>query len=189
MAVTGSAPISITNLVTEFGGSAPHSLTEYYRGGSLVPNGPAANNSIPTSGAISLTNFYGATNTQTTGNYTITIGTSFIGLGVTVHGFNAYGQAGSYGAISTNTIGFSGFNVTIGGVNESIYDQLTFYVLGHVANSGWISMTLGGTTFNRTAGSYGQGNSAYFGGNYTLWIWNTSNVIATSGTVTVSWTG
>jgi hypothetical protein len=59
MAVTGSAPISITDLVTEFGGSAPHSLTEYYRGGSLVPD-TAANASVPTSGAISLTQFYGA---------------------------------------------------------------------------------------------------------------------------------
>jgi hypothetical protein len=188
MAVTSSAPISITDLVTEFGGSAPHSLTEYYRGGSLVPNN-SANQNVPTSGAISLTNFYGATDTQTTGNYTITIGTGTIGLGVSVHGFDAYGQTGSYGAISTNTIGFSGFNVTIGGVNESIYDQLFFYVLGHVGNSGWISMTLGGTTFNRTAGSYVQANSASFGGNYTLWSWSTSNVIATSGTVTVSWTG
>jgi hypothetical protein len=186
MAVTGSAPISITDLVTEFGGSAPHSLTEYYRGGSLVPD-TAANASVPTSGAISLTQFYGASVASTTGNYTITIGAGTIGLGVTVHGFDAYGQTGSYGAISTNTIGFSGFNVTIGGVNESIYNSLTFYVIGHVGNSGWTSMTLGGTTFNRTAGSYAQGNSASFGGNYTRWSWSTSNVIATSGTVTVSW--
>ena len=79
MAVTSSAPIDIGDLVTEFGGDAPHSLTEYYRGGSLVPN-ITANNGVPTSGAISLTDFFGATDTQTTGDYTITIGSGIIGL-------------------------------------------------------------------------------------------------------------
>ena len=187
MAVTSSAPISITDLVTEFGGDAPHSLTEYYRGGSLVPN-TTANNSVPTSGAISLTNFFGATNTQTTGNYTIGIAASIIGLGISVFGFNANGQAGSFGSISTNTIDFSGFDVTIGGVYASS-GQLFFYVTSHVDNSGWISMTLGGTTYNRTDASYAQANSSFFGGDYTSWIWGASSAIATSGTVTVSWTG
>jgi len=189
MAVTSSAPIDIGDLVTEFGGDAPHSLTEYYRGGSLVPN-ITANNGVPTSGAISLTDFFGATDTQTTGDYTITIGSSFIGLGVTVHGFDAYGQAGSFGSISTNTIGFDGFNVTIGGVYESQYNQLTFYVTSHVDNSGWISMTVGGTAFNRTDASYLQGNDSFFGGNFTSWGWGSSgDVIGSSGTVTVSWLG
>jgi len=59
MALQGSGAISIGNLATEFGGGAPHSLTEYYRGGGLVPN-TSQNNGVPTSGAISLTNFYGA---------------------------------------------------------------------------------------------------------------------------------
>ena len=189
MAVTSSAPIDIGDLVTEFGGSAPHSLTEYYRGGSLVPN-TTANNSVPTSGAISLTDFFGATDTQTTGDYTITIGGSFIGLGVGVTGFDANGQVGSFGSISTNTIDFSGFDVTIGGVYESQYDQLTFYVTSHVDNSGWISMTVGGTVFNRTDASYTQANSSFFGGDYTRWLWSSSgDVIGSSGTVTVSWLG
>jgi hypothetical protein len=187
MAVTSSAPIDIGDLVTEFGGDAPHSLTEYYRGGSLVPN-TTANASVPTSGAISLTNFFGATDTQTTGNYTIGIGGSFIGLGVGVTGFDANGQVGSFGSISTNTIDFSGFDVTIGGVYATS-SQLRFYVTSHVDNSGWISMTLGGTTYNRTDASYAQANSSYFGGNYTIWTWSASNAIGSSGTITVSWLG
>lgn len=52
--------ISINTIVGEFGGTAPHSLSEYYRGGGLVPNTPT-NSAIPTSGDISLGNFYGAT--------------------------------------------------------------------------------------------------------------------------------
>lgn len=58
MAVTSSGQITINNLVAEFGGSAPHSLSEYYGGGSLVPAG--ANPNVPTSGEIEIGDFYGA---------------------------------------------------------------------------------------------------------------------------------
>ena len=54
-------PISVTTIVTEFGGTVPHSLSEYYRGGGLVPNSPT-NAAIPTSGQIAMGNFYGAAN-------------------------------------------------------------------------------------------------------------------------------
>ena len=35
MPIQGSGAISISDLVGEFAGQAPHSLTEYYRNGSL----------------------------------------------------------------------------------------------------------------------------------------------------------
>ncbi len=54
-------PISMNTIATEFGGTVPHSLSEYYRGGGLVPNSPT-NTAIPTSGQISMGNFYGAAN-------------------------------------------------------------------------------------------------------------------------------
>lgn len=53
--------ISINTIVTEFGGTAPHAISEYYRGGPLVANAPV-NAAIPTSGQIALSNFYGASN-------------------------------------------------------------------------------------------------------------------------------
>jgi hypothetical protein len=53
--------ISINTIVAEFGGTAPHSLSEYYRGGGLVPNTPG-NAAIPTSGQIAIGNFYGSAN-------------------------------------------------------------------------------------------------------------------------------
>ena len=56
--------ISINTIATEFGGSVPHGINEYYRGGGLVPNIPA-NSNIPTSGQIALSNFYGGTNRST----------------------------------------------------------------------------------------------------------------------------
>jgi len=53
--------ISMTTIATEFGGTVPHSLSEYYRGGGLVPNSPG-NAAIPTSGQIAMGNFYGSAN-------------------------------------------------------------------------------------------------------------------------------
>lgn len=62
MPIPGPGPsISMTTIATEFGGTVPHSLSEYYRGGGLVPNTPG-NAAIPTSGTISMGNFYGSSN-------------------------------------------------------------------------------------------------------------------------------
>lgn len=54
------SPLSLSEIQAEFGGSNPISLSEYYRGGGLVPNGPTQNNGIAASGAISLGGFYGS---------------------------------------------------------------------------------------------------------------------------------
>jgi len=62
MAIPGpGTAISMTTIATEFGGTVPHSLSEYYRGGGLVPNSPI-NAAVPTSGQIAIGDFYGATN-------------------------------------------------------------------------------------------------------------------------------
>lgn len=58
MALPTSGTISINALKTEFG-SSNNSLSAYYRGGGIVPDTPT-NASVPTSGVISLFNFYGA---------------------------------------------------------------------------------------------------------------------------------
>lgn len=49
MAIKTSGPLSMTEIVAEFGGAAPHSLSEYY----------GATAGIPTSGAIAFNQFYG----------------------------------------------------------------------------------------------------------------------------------
>ena len=54
-----SGVISLADIQAEFGGSNPIAITEYYRGGGLVPD-YYSNQSIPTSGQISLSQFYGA---------------------------------------------------------------------------------------------------------------------------------
>ena len=58
MAIVGSGAVSLGALQTEFGGSNPISMSEYYRSGAYVGS---SNTGVPTSGAVSLSNFYGAT--------------------------------------------------------------------------------------------------------------------------------
>jgi hypothetical protein len=62
MAIPSSGAISLTTVQTEFGGSNPISLSEYYAGGAYVPAGTSGTyGAVPSSGAISLRNFYGTT--------------------------------------------------------------------------------------------------------------------------------
>ena len=55
MTLPSSGPISISQIAAEFGGTAPHSLSEYYG----VATG------VPSSGTIDLADFYGTSNTIT----------------------------------------------------------------------------------------------------------------------------
>jgi len=62
MAIPGpGVPLSVNDIATEFGGTVPHGLNEYYRGGGLVPNTPG-NSAIPVSGRIAVGDFYGSAN-------------------------------------------------------------------------------------------------------------------------------
>ena len=57
MALPNSGSISLADIQTEFGGSNPIGLNEYYRNGSYVtPN----NTNVPTSGLIDFNDFYGS---------------------------------------------------------------------------------------------------------------------------------
>tara|TARA_R100001163_G_scaffold13496_1_gene12488 strand:+ start:2275 stop:3222 length:948 start_codon:yes stop_codon:yes gene_type:complete len=58
----GSA-LSLSAIQTEFGGSNPISMSEYYAGGSNVPSGTTGDaGNIPSSGAIAVSQFYGSSN-------------------------------------------------------------------------------------------------------------------------------
>ena len=61
MALPGSGTISLTDIATEYGGtgSAPHSLSEYYRGGDNVPDNATTQNVPETGNKIDLADFYG----------------------------------------------------------------------------------------------------------------------------------
>tara|TARA_Y100000385_G_scaffold232364_1_gene244806 strand:- start:506 stop:1600 length:1095 start_codon:yes stop_codon:yes gene_type:complete len=57
MPLPTSGQITMEQIKTEFGGSNPINLSDYYRNGSYVTSN---NTNVPTSGQISLNNFYGA---------------------------------------------------------------------------------------------------------------------------------
>jgi hypothetical protein len=64
MAIPSSGQIALSTVQTEYGGSNPISLSEYYSGGANVPSGISGNNgTIPTSGEIQMGDFRGSENT------------------------------------------------------------------------------------------------------------------------------
>jgi hypothetical protein len=80
MAIVSSGQVALTDLQTEFGGSAPTALSEYYRGGSVgVPSSVSA---VPTSGEIRLSNFYG-TQSALIAATNVTVSTQDLFLGPT----------------------------------------------------------------------------------------------------------
>lgn len=64
MALPGpGVPLSLSDIQTEFGGANPIGLNEYYAGGAYVPAGTTGTyGAVPSSGTISIQNFYGTTN-------------------------------------------------------------------------------------------------------------------------------
>ena len=84
MAIPGpGTAISMTTIATEFNGTTPYSISQYYRGGGKVPNTPV-NVNVPTSGTISLGNFYGSANSNIV---TITLSSN-------VYNYNLYANRG-----------------------------------------------------------------------------------------------
>jgi hypothetical protein len=56
MVLQASGAISLADIQTEFGGTNPISMDEYYVGGTYVPSGTTV---LPTSGTIGMNSFYG----------------------------------------------------------------------------------------------------------------------------------
>jgi hypothetical protein len=68
MALPSSGALSLDDIQTEFGGSNPIGINEYYAGGGLVPPGTSGTNGpVPSSGEISINNFYGTAQLVPTG--------------------------------------------------------------------------------------------------------------------------
>lgn len=169
MAVTGSGIIKFSNIQTEFGGSNPISLSEYYRGGAYTTTN---NTGVPTSGAISLSQFYGTT--AYVADYTPT----------------AVDWATFYGSDSSGSglVSASNASKTITGINETItlqlkttdgyctksgtgtiYSNIIIYAFKNGANAGSISMTATVSAQTKTLSfSVASGDTLYFRADYTV---------------------
>jgi len=119
MTLPASGTISINSLVGEYGGSGSHSLSEYYKGGSFVAN-HSNNANVPTSGTISLSNFYGQDNTNPVDNSVTINGVSGTRGVLFGSGLN-YGWASTSGCPQTDGI-LGGYGGKAYGANGSASD-------------------------------------------------------------------
>jgi len=153
MAIVSPGAVSLSDLATEFGGSQPHSMSEYYSGGSNVPSGTQNSSSvtIPTSGQISLaSSFYGSVAEVVLLETTITAGfrTRDAKLGLHEHGFSDGNNSGtgsdSYGSIANNSISSASRTVKgvrTGGTSTTSNQVLTFVVSSY-SWTGWTKLVL-----------------------------------------------
>lgn len=66
MTLQTSGAITLAQIQTEFGGSNPISINEYYAGGTYVASGTSGTNgAVPSSGQISFSQFYGTSDAAT----------------------------------------------------------------------------------------------------------------------------
>ena len=171
MALPSSGSLSLSQIQGEWGGSNPISLSEYYLGS--LPTGRTNYGTIPSSGAIDIGDFYGTNAASSNWTSTLTIGSLTIAKNTT-YGYNQ----GVYGSMSDTTVDTFG-NRTITAIfwNGSNFG-LQF---SNAPNSGWTSIQVHNTSFNRTAGTYNSGAYQW------MWATTTNPFAATSGTRTITW--
>ena len=188
MTLQSSGAISLSNIASEMGGSTPHSLSEYYKGGGLVGN-HANNPNVPTSGTISFSNFYGANNTApNTGTATMTASTYAVAgdkYGQTYTGYNSWSGIQAFGSASDNTMeNSSGTNITViecaYSSNTIISSAFHLRVAGNFSGLtfnnafGYTGIKWGGTkvaNFDTIVGSHstsGGSHTFYFGGSVAI---------------------
>ena len=126
------------------------------------------------SGAISLSNFYGKSSSLD--SQTVTVGyqegSQYV---ASQYGFTNY--IFTYGSISDGTSNLdSGAPITR--LSWSSANIVQFMVSGNRANSGWTSMSINGQTFTRSSATYSYNS----GDNYTHWYWQsvTTNPFGTT---------
>jgi len=103
MAIKTSGSISLGNIQAEFGGTAPHSLSEYYYAGALVKTNNGGK--IPSSSTNKFSNYYGASK-----------GTISMLFQIKSESYNTYGDRAGYRLYSTNNNGI--FTLTLYGTGD-----------------------------------------------------------------------
>jgi len=173
MALPGSGTIKLSDIKTEFSGG--NNLTSYYRNGSYVPD-YAQNSGVPTSGSISLTDFYGASD---------------------VPPAQIYAPTGNNISITSTTLTNQGFSsaypVTINLSGQSYGTTTGVYAVNIGNLSAWtVTVNIlnllrgdGGNGGNSSNGSGGAGGNALYihpsNTSAKLTIYNSSTIYAGGG--------
>jgi len=166
MALPSTGNISLGSIQTEFGGSNPISLSEYYMNGGIVPNGTRGNSGLlPSSGQISLSSFYGSSQVPTSMPVSVLI----VGGGGGGHSRysgdnNAMNGGGGAGGVAAGNIsiprGTYSFTIGSGGYQSNGGNTVAF---GYTAYGGG----MGGGSDGRAGsnGGSGGGGAGTQGGN------------------------
>jgi hypothetical protein len=168
MTLPSSGPLSLNDIKGEFNGPGSPSLGDYYAGGSYVPPGTSGTyGAVPSSGPISIQNFYGTSATLQT--ISLTVGNSGIYYG--------YNNNFPFGSISPNTLSFAGNAFCDAIVSDGTYFYLSSTV-GGISQSVFTTLNANGTPFASASASYTTD-----GVTYSSWQWTAANPLGTSGTV------
>jgi len=160
MPLPSSGVLTLQDIQTEFGGSNPIGLNEYYAGGAFVPSGTVGTHgAVPSSGALAIRDFYG-TSAIVTITQTVTVG-SFSFKGYFANGFSS---TASFGSVSDGTFDFIS-SATIVGISWDNSNSLVFAIDGTYSNSGWTKMTIDSVDYTRTSASFNAS------GGQTSWTW------------------
>lgn len=151
MTLQSSGSISLSQIASEFGDSAPNSMSEFYRGGGKVPD-TSTNSNISTSGSISIGNFYGATSRIAVN---ITIGSN-------TQNFDVYSnKGGSYVSGISDIIVTISSGIIVGSSSTSSYAMIiSGFTTGDtvtIINNGYI-VGMGGTGGGGISPIYSVGN-------------------------------
>ena len=182
MTLPNSGSLALSQIQSEFGGSNPIGLNEYYRGGANVPS-HANTSGIPSSGTISVNQFYGKSNaapidTTVGGNQ----GTSPANgkFGQVNKGIQSAAAGTDYPAVGswtnsgfTNSSGNASFNITgfTSGASNIAPNTPRFSIGGNNVGPTFAALTgyntLSGGGLNITIGNAGGTASANLGTQYT----------------------
>ena len=151
-------PISLQAIATEFGGSSPVNLTNYYAGGAHVATGTVGypggvSTPIPISGPISLQNFYGSSAAYPPTLFTFTTSQNWT-VPANVYSINMLVVGGGGGGGSTD--GSTNEGGGGGGAGGVIFTKNYSVVPGTIFN---ILIGAGGTAGNGGNGGYGGDTS------------------------------
>lgn len=162
MAIKTTGPISIQDIVDEFGGSGAAGLSEYVRGGPLVPNTNANQNIGRQGEPIALSQFYGARK-EIILTYTLYGGGGAGGNGLADGRGSGSGNSGGNTYIVTKGI----YDAASG--NPAVSDTLALAYGGAGGGHGATETTTGETGESSDFGSGGSGGAANAGGGRPTW--------------------
>tara|TARA_Y100000289_G_scaffold43404_1_gene43162 strand:+ start:1134 stop:1769 length:636 start_codon:yes stop_codon:yes gene_type:complete len=201
MTMQSSGAISLSQIQTEFGGSNPVSMNEYYVGGANVSSNIGAfnPNGIPSSGSISFNDFYGASGCAETWSATVNPGArtapyteGSVGALSEYWGYHGSNQATITDTTPDNGTVLSGatilkmhhsrFTVDLGKAGTSITHNTHFEISGVTSSNintdteAFDQLSYGSYVKLRSAATYTNA-----GGGVHRWIWtNTSTDTSTS---------